>query len=156
MRMRFAAAGLAVVAAFGGGSAFAQHTPAYQPSQHCDGTTPGGNNVPVKTKIDLAKPALCFNLHGGFKGAVWVDFATSSVVIDGDSTNHTTIRCADGYAGVRLAGSNGPTILFSQGDNYDPGASPRDGGTNGHAPGSPHDPFDPTTEHNEIHNCFIG
>lgn len=156
MRLRFAAAGLAVVAALGGGSAFAQHSPNYQPSQHCDGTTPGGNNNPVKAKIDLAKPGVCFNLHGGFKGAVLIDFTNSSVVVDGDSTNHNTVRCADGYAGVRLAGNNGPTLLFSQGDDYDPSAGQRDGGNNGHAAGSPNDPFDPATEYPEAQNCFIG
>jgi len=163
MRMRFAVAGLAVVAVLGGGSAFAQHRPNYQPSQHCDGTTPGdpfstgGNKVPFKTKINTADPGVCFNLmNGGFKGAAVVDFQDSSVVIDGDSTNHNTVRCFDGYAGVRMAGSNGPTLLMSQGDDYDPSASARDGGNNGHAAGSPNDPFDPTTEYPEVQNCFIG
>ena len=161
MRMRFAAAGLAVVAAFGGGTAFANHTPGYQPSQHCDGTTPGDpfspgtNKVPVKTKIDLARPGVCFNLgNGGFKGAVWADLTTNSVVIDGDSTNSNTSRCFDGYAGVRL--SPDAHLLFSQGTNYNPAAGESDGGTTGNGAGSANDRFDPTTENGELQSCFVG
>lgn len=162
MRMRFAAAGLAIVAALGGGSAFAQHAPGNQPSQHCDGTTPGdpfstgSNKVPFKAKFDMAKPGVCFNLFfGGFKGAVLVDLSKNAVVLDGDSTNHTTIRCADGYVGFRM-GEQGPQLLMSQGQNYDPNAPQRDGGGNGSADGSPNDTFDPATEYPEVQNCFIG
>lgn len=154
MRMRFAAAGLAVVAAMGGGSAFANHVPGFQPSQHCNGTTPGGDGVPVKEKINTANPALCFNLHGGFKGAVWADLATGSIVVDGDSTNHTTSKCFDGYIGVRL--SPDPHLLFSQGGNYNPGASESDGGGNGNGAGAANDRFDPSTESGEPQTCFVG
>lgn len=163
MRMRFAAAGLAVVAALGGGSAFAQHSGPYQPSQHCDGTTPGdpfstgGNKVPAKTTFNTTNPGVCFNLlFGQFKGAAYVDFTTSTIVIDGDSSNHTSIRCFDGYAGARLSGDRGPTLLFSQGDDYDSTQGQRDGGTHGTGTGSPNDPFDPTTEYPELQNCFVG
>lgn len=150
MRMRLGVAGLAAVIVLGGGASFAQHHPNSQPSQHCDGSTPG--SPPVEVKVDLARPAVCENLHPALKGAVWADMATGSVVFDGDSTNNQN-RCSDGYVGVRA--DDDPNLVYSPGANYDPNASESDGGSNGNGAGSSNDPFT-QDEAGELASCFVG
>lgn len=152
MRTRLIAAGIAAVAAFAPAGALAQHTPTDQPSRHCNGSSP--QTTEIKTRLDTKQPGVCYAPRGDFKGAIWVDMKTLSVVVDGDSTNRAMNPCLDGYVGVDSSGSEGkPQLMWSQGGNYNPDAAVGDGGVDGAGAGHAHDELT-ADEAGEIAGCF--
>ena len=143
----------AVAMVLGSGIAHAGHT-GVQPSQYCDGTTPGqdAQHPPVKDTINTSQPAVCFNVSGGFKGAAWYDFKSNSIEIDCDKNNSYTNRCFGGYAGARIGDGSSPALLFSSSGNYDPNAT----STAGNPAGSANNSFNPQSDSGEVTGCFIG
>jgi hypothetical protein len=144
---------LATAAVLAGGSAYAGVRA--EPSQYCGGN-PGQSPAapPVKAKVDVSQPAVCFNAAPFYKGAVWMDTGKRTVVLDGDAQNSNSFnKCADGYAGVHAGGSD-PHLIWSQGSDYNPNAGTGDGGTDGNGTGHPHDDFNPD-EADEMQSCVF-
>lgn len=148
MRTRLLLGGVVAVLLLGPAAGHA-YDPRNPPSTYCGGS-PG--TTEVRHHADTKNAAICFAPLGNFKGAIWIDVKSRSVVFDGDSGNQSFNRCADGYAGVRADGSE-PYLLFSPGANYDPTKPEGDGGSSGTGAGYGHDPFTPE-ERDEVISCL--